>query len=195
MMRHESSLRLVQSVFRCGGQTTSDLSEWRRLTQVYLSIVISFPTLCLFTYSCVTTWVTHVWVPSDKSGGEFSAVSCSHLVHFDDSLCILTPPAFLCVCIIPLQKTVELRCHCPEMLRGETRLQMLGLFTNSSFLCCNQTSYHTWHAACQFLANNLIVITTAFEAAYVHGAVQKIFDEPRDCTGLHFIQRGTLSGK
>lgn len=33
------------------------------------------------------------------------------------------------------------------------------------------------------------MIAVAFEGAHVQRAVQKIFDEPCDCTGLHFIQR------
>lgn len=110
MMRHESRLRFVRSVFGHRATTTSKLNKWLHLAQIYLWIQISFPTLCLFIPSCVTTSVTHVWVTSEKSHGEFSAVpSCSNLVLFDDSilngsLYILTPPNNYFFCIFPVSK-------------------------------------------------------------------------------------------
>lgn len=110
MMRHESRLRFVRSVFGHRATTTSNLNKWLHLAQIYLWIQISFPTLCLFIPSCVTTSVTHVWVTSEKSHGEFSAVpSCSNLVLFDDSilngsLYILTRPNNYFFCIFPVSK-------------------------------------------------------------------------------------------
>lgn len=38
-------------------------------------------------------------------------------------------------------------------------------------------------------ANNLDVIGAVFEGSNAKRVVQKIFDEPHDCTGLHFIHR------
>lgn len=102
------------------------ISKWLHLAQIYLWIQISFPTLCLFIPPCVTTWVTHVWVTSQKSRGEFSALrSCSNLVLFDDStldgsLYILTPPNNFFFASFQFPKMIEIHCHCPEMLHEET---------------------------------------------------------------------------
>lgn len=157
----------------------------------------------MFIHSCVTTPVTHLRITAGKSLWEFSAaLSCRNLVLFDDStlnrrLYISTPlNMFPCKRLLHLSLVQEWykltaafqRCYIKDVRK-------LVLFTNRSILGCNWTSYHSWHAARQIQANNLGAITAAFEEAYVHRAVQKISDEPRDCAGLHFIQRRTLNGK
>ena len=142
--------------------------------------------------------VTHLRITAGNSLWEFSAaLSCRNLVLSDDStlnrrLYISTPSKDCCIF-----HTSKSDTNSPPLSRDVTwrTFRKLVLFTNRSILGCNWTSYHSWHAARQIQANNLGAITAAFEEAYVQRAVQKISDEPRDCAGLHFIQRRTLNGK
>lgn len=78
---------------------------------------------------------------------------------------------------------LKLQKLCVKTLRNWYYLQTLVLWI------VTKTSYQFLYAARQPRANNLDVIGAVFEGSNAKRVVQKIFDEPHDCTGLHFIHR------